>query len=463
MLRKILIPLSYILMVIGVLVTTVVLVAIGQGYSFNFKTHQFKNSTGLLAVNSTPQGASIYLNGRDIKRKTPYRTTVEAGDYDIEVRKDNFATWHKHVTVKPSGVTSAEYIVMIPTDLSPNTLSTSQAVSQIVASRDRKHFAYIATLPAAEVWLVSSDRRSTSRLYIPRAATADQPAETLTGATWSDDGSHLLIRTSIGSVAHYLVIASGGGAPTDLTDLFKFDLTGLQFSPNDWRDMYWTSPEGLRHLNIEAQTVSAVLAAQVSSFTFAGDRLIYIQSTPNGKTVWSTDRNGHDPKRLVDSLSETETYELAYANFRGKDWLAILAQKAGVVTAYGDVFSATPASKIVSKSAQHISFSDDGHYLAFYSPDGFGTYDTDKDLLATANLDLGSLSALTWFDPAHLLLTAKSRVVMADFDGTNQFDLISQATASAAYGTNDLRSIEVLAPLSATDPTPVVKNLDIRR
>jgi hypothetical protein len=437
MLRRILIITSYLVVTIAIVITTIVLVAYGQGYSYNFRTRSF-NLNGLLVLESSPQGADIAINGRDIHRKTPYRATMEAGEYDIEVKRAGYRPWHKKVRIKASEVTAVPAIVFVPDNLKTEVLTSEDTVTNFVASKDHRNFAYITAGANHGVWLMSPDRKQGTKIYTPRPAAGDVAAEVVTNVTWSDDASHLLLRTQLGSVVNYLIIPTGGGTAINLTDLFKFDLAGMQFNPSDWRELYWISPEGLRRINVEAQTVTAVLVDKISAFTFAGDRLVYVQSTPLGKTLWSSDKSGKDPKRLIESLAESDIYQMQYANYRGKDFLAVLPQKASTVTIYSDIFSATPVAKILSKSASQIGFNENGRYLAFYSPTEFGTYDTDKDVIATTSFD-GPLAQATWFDPAHLIISRAGLIELIDYDGANRIKLGDGR--GAAFGTNDQRRV----------------------
>jgi hypothetical protein len=456
MFRRILVIMSYLLVAAAIMLTTILLVAYGQGYGYDFKTHRFELNS-LMVFNSSPQGATIVINGKTLTKRTPYRATFVAGSYDVEVKKDGYRPWRKTVVVNPPEVSFLSTIVLVPNELTIDTLTPDDNVSHLAASPDHRHLAYVSSGPTPGAWLVSPDRRQPTKLLTPRAATADQPAEVIQDLSWSNDSSHLLVRTQIGTTNHYLVVASNGGATTDLTQLFKFDLAGLQFNPNDWRELYWISPEGLRRLNVEAQTVSAVLAEKVSGFTFAGDRLVYVQTTALGKTVLASDHNGRDPKRLIESVPESEGYELQYASYRGKDLLAVLPTKTNIATVHADVFSATPVAQVISKTAQHLSFSSDGQYLVAYNADGFVSYDFDKDKLSTATFDGGKLTALSWFDAQHLLLTQAGFVKLVEADGGNLTELGPTDRVTAAFATSDQRRVIWLTTQAGTGKVVMVE------
>ena len=54
---------------------------------------------GKLTINSTPQGASVYIDGVNTGSVTPLVKNLEAGDYTIKLTKDFYKNWHGIVTI----------------------------------------------------------------------------------------------------------------------------------------------------------------------------------------------------------------------------------------------------------------------------------------------------------------------------------------------------------------------------
>ncbi len=438
MLRRVLLVLAYALSGAAIIAATFILVAIGEGYSYDFRTNQFVLN-GLLVLNTQPVSGTVYINGRSIRRQTPYRTTLQSGDYDLEIRRQGYQTWKKHVVIRPSEVTEFQQLVLLPNTFKTEAATQPQSADSIFASKDHKHIAYITGGNEPGLWILNTDHHQGIKVYSPVQATADTPGETLLGAAWSADGSHLLLTTKVGDALNYLVVPAGGGAATNLTDVFKFDLPGIQFSSYDWRELFWISPEGLRKLNIDSKTVSAPLASGVVAFTFANDRLIYIQSTSLGKAVYSMDRNGNQVKRLVESVSDSDSYELSYSSYRGRDLLAIVPRQTSIATLYLDIYGSTPTSVVVSKNASHAAFSFDGRYLAFYSSAGFGSYDIDQAVLANSSHAWGPIQSLMWLDNFHVIINTKDSAAVAEADGDNVTSFTSVTPGKPVIATGNQR------------------------
>jgi hypothetical protein len=442
MLRRLALALAYILGAVIIIGGTIVLVQIGRGYSYDFRTNRFVLN-GLLVISSQPGSASITLGERVLNRRTPYRTTIEAAEYDLKISKPGYRDWSKRISVQPTQVTWVQYPILLPDKIEAERFITSGSVKFLVPNRDHKRFAYITEGEGSGLWVTGLDRQPT-RIYTP-VELPDRPPETLLSAEWSDDSSHLLVQSRVGEAVKYLVVASEPAPAINLTDLFRFEFNQLKFSPRDWRQLYWISPEGLRRIDLEAQTASAVLADRVKNYTFADDRLLLIQTTDIGQSVVGLDSRGNK-QELIASIPDSPAYNMAYTKHRDRDYLAIIPSLTSTLTLYGDVFSANPISKQISKNADRAFFNGDGRYLAFATDNSYGTYDLDADQIDAGKLET-KLVSLIWYDNFHLLMNSGGKAVLVEYDGENPGTIIEDIGSMPAYSSNDGRHVLSVRPI----------------
>jgi PEGA domain len=435
MLKRIFSVLTSVGAILFVVGATIVLVAFGRGYSYDFKNHR-PTLNGLVIMSSTPASATVLQNHQDIKKKTPYRATLEVGSYDFEVRKDGYRSWSKRLDIDASQVTWAQYIWLLPETLRDQQVAVFDGASQIEPSRDHQHFAIVSTGPSAAVWVYDTGTRNVTKLYSPLLATADQPAESLVDVRWSDDNSHLLLRTKRADKQIVQIIA-GGQAPLDLSASFRYDFASISFVPGNWRELFWISPEGLRHLDVGAQTVSAVLVENVVSYAYHGDRVLYVQTTKLGKSLSSMDRSGRDKRELVQSLAESDSYEIAEVTYRDRDLLAVLPAKSRTITLYTDISSDNPVSRVISKDSDHMLFNPDGRFLAYSSATASGVFDSEKTHAYQLKQPLVDYR---WFDTYHLLGSVSGQTHFLEFDGQNDQTIGQSSSGLAAYATSDQRA-----------------------
>ncbi len=454
MFRRILITLGYILVGFVIAGGTLILVAYGQGYTYDIAHHRFVHR-GLILFGSVPTGAYITQDGVYTKHQTNRRDSYNPGSYLFKIDKPGYMAWSKTLVVHPGMVTDARYVILVPQKPVQTTVATVDASFATPAtSTDHRHIAYSSPATATEgpaVWTQDLPGGKPIKRYSLAAATPTVPAETIIGLQWSGDDSHLLVITQTPAGRVYRVINADGTNPINLTDQYKLDFTGLQslqFAPSDWHDLFWIGADGsLRRLDLNAQAVSDVLAAQTTQFSYAGDRLLYVNTTALGQSLMAL--QVHNPTQtawLIPSLPKSSAYSIAYASYQGTDELVIIPSATHEATMYSGIFGSSPASTVVARNVDKASFTADGHLVALYSPTTLVTYDlelsTVTDIVNYRSPALGaSLNSLGWFDNYHLIMNLGGKTVFSDFDGTNRVVLGSAADGSVPFASSDNRSV----------------------
>ena len=447
--RPFIIIAGYVSVALVVLGVSGALVAYGLGYAYDIKTGRLIR-TGLVIIQSDPAGVLVSRNGHSTKKKTTYRASFEAGSYLFELTKDGFRPWHKALEVIASEVTLAQYAILLPVNPATHVLDSRSAIVAQSISKDHRHLAYVAAgaEPAVYSLDVSADNAKPAKLYSPAAATAEAPAEVLTGVTWSDDASHVLIISTVGAETIHHLVAADGTSVINLTQTYGFNFTGLTFSATDWHQLYWVSTDGLRRLDVGSKVVSAVLAERVGQFVVAPGRVLYVQASLTGvRSVWSIDSGGRT-QELIPALPESDTYALDAVTYKGQEELAVVPAKTGVGTLYSGIYGPTPVAKTIARGVTSAQFSPDGHVLAFSGPTNITTYDLERSQLTAQSViyafsEINQLTQLTWYDNFHLLTNQAGHLKWLEFDGANAADLGVVTPELAAYGSSDGHSIQL--------------------
>jgi PEGA domain-containing protein len=437
MLRKILLVLGYVGLTALVVGVTVALVAYGNDYSYDFTTHKIIQK-GHVIIQSAPSGVVIIADGKTLHKKTPYQAAYKVGQHNFSLSKAGYWPWQKMLQVVAGQVSLAEYVILVPKHPATTVLdSRTQIVAQAI-SKDHRHLAYITGGPDSALYTLDLGNPTPVKLYTPAAATATAGAETLTGITWSDDASHLLLSSTLGGQPKYRLLSAGGGTSFDLTGQYQENFTGLQFSSGNWQQLYWISADGLRRLDVGAQSISGVLADHVTQFWVISNRVLYTQQTSLGQSLWSVD--SHDKhQELIPALPASPSYAVAYTTYLDQDELAVVPAATETGTLYSDIFSDTPVAKTIAHGVTGASFSPDGHVVAFTGPSLIVTYDLEASQIQNrlVRYDIadepGTFSTLTWFDDYHMLVTRGNQLYWCEFDGANRVALGAVATGLPAY------------------------------
>jgi hypothetical protein len=465
MTRRVLVILGYVLATAIVLGGTVLLIAYGNGYSYDFSTHRLVHR-GLIIINSVPGSSQITLNGKPVKQSTPYRKTFRRGWYNFTLAKSGYRTWSKRLEAVPSAVTLADYVLLMPDQFGVNNLGSRSAINQFVDSPDQHHIAFVVTSGNnAGVWSLDTGSDQETKLYASAPATAATatapaaPAETDTILAWSADNSHLLIKSQTASGTALLVIAdSASSQPVNVDTTLGVSPDSLTFSPSNWQQLYWSSPDGLRRLDLGNQTISAPLATNVDAFGFAGSRVVYVATSATHPTqppaLWVMNSDGSSKQKLFPNLPASQSYELTYASYNGTTELVLVAQTPQTATLYEDPFSDSPTVKQLKASATDALFNATGRFVVLSDAQHMATYDLQQNTLYNLPAASSPITGLNWFDNYHLLFNRGGDIVLSEFDG-NYPVVVTHAGTLPAFGSSDGKTVFTTAANSAAGTTQI--------
>ncbi|HEX7259314.1 MAG TPA: PEGA domain-containing protein, partial [Candidatus Saccharimonadia bacterium] len=220
--RKFIGIISYIFATVIVIGGTVLLVAYGNGYTYNFTSGKLVQR-GLLLLSSVPNGATITLGGKQLDQKSPYRNSFEQGWYDFTLGRDGYRTWHKSIQVKPSLVSLHQYVILLRQRPLTDSIATHGSISQMVGSPDNRRVGFVVPHgDQAGLWSLDGENFEQTRL-LPLPVTADPVApEVLSILSWSNDASHLLVRRVKGAENSLLVVSNNTSeAPLSIAGIFN--------------------------------------------------------------------------------------------------------------------------------------------------------------------------------------------------------------------------------------------------
>lgn len=127
-------------------------ISLAKGYRLDLKNKSLK-PTGIMVLNSSPAGASIFINGK-LKSATNDSFSLEPGNYHVELKKEGFFDWKKDLQVKAELVTFAEaYLFPKVPDLKPLTFDGAYS-PQISPDRTKIVFSLPLPNPKAGLWIL---------------------------------------------------------------------------------------------------------------------------------------------------------------------------------------------------------------------------------------------------------------------------------------------------------------------
>ena len=345
------------LLVIGISATVAIFLA--KGYTFSTKEKRIVG-TGIVTVTSTPDAASVYIDGHLTTATNATISSLVPDDYSVRVVKEGFIPWEKKVEVKEGLVTDLKITLFpaIPT-IYPLTFT---GVKNPILSPDGSKLAYIVSSSSPDgsinkkggvwVWALKSDQP----IAFARGAEPHQIAESrlinYTDALlkWSPDSKQVLATAGNNN---YLLNDNGiNSEPRDITPILAATL-------NAWEEDIKTKDEA---------------------------RLLTIKNT--------------DARKIASSSARLATAERANLKWSPDETkFMYVSEDRGQRTT--DIRQKTPQ--------QSSGQAEDGIKFKVY------------DLETNAQFDIPEALAHTWLpDSRHIVLVEKQQISIVDFDGSNK-------------------------------------------
>lgn len=435
----------YGVMGIIVFITTAMIVLLSEGYYINPNNKQLIKN-GLVFVDSAPRNASVTINGVEEKDRTESRFTLPEGKYDFLVRRDGYRDWQRSFLLAGSEVVNLNYVLLVPTTLTPKEVSTKPApITAASQSPDQKWIVSHTLNAGATLDIVDMSRKD------PASAAITIPATTLpTGSdtnamqvvAWASDNQNFLVRVPIGNAVNYLVVnRSDANKTLNLNKEFGIEAQSIYLRDDKPDRFYAIDASGsLRELELGGKTISAPKFERVLAVkTYGADRLLVVQKDESSDSAnyILTDK---DNRMTIGQTTKQprEEYLLDIAEYDGDAYISVGSKADGVVNIYKNLFdniksqsiTPRPLARVDIANPQGVSFSKNARFIAIQSGKEFVVFDNEYERTYRYSLPYDSMyldKKVHWMDGDRLLLAAEGKQYIVDYDGINLSEL---ATAS---------------------------------
>lgn len=179
---------------LGILTVTVAVIIYARGYRLDFEGKSLK-STGLLVATSTPDGASVYVDGK-LKTATNNTLSLVPGWYKVRISKEGYIPWEKRMRVQGE-IVSETNAVLFPVAPTLRPLTTTGAIRPTL-SYDGTKLAYGMASGAAKkqgIWVYELTDRPISISSSARQIVQDTEFNKFSKArfVWSYDSKMLMV------------------------------------------------------------------------------------------------------------------------------------------------------------------------------------------------------------------------------------------------------------------------------
>jgi len=170
----------------------------GWGYRYDFRDKIFIQ-TGAIYLKSLPRKAKVWLAGVEREKKTPLIIDglLPNKKYEILVELEGFRSWQKTLEVKPTLVTEAKNILLIPENpkIIPLENKSEIEVREFLLSPDKEKLAfsfYTNKESSSGIWVLNLNELDEVILINNKVLNLEQSYNDFTLLQWSADGDRLL-------------------------------------------------------------------------------------------------------------------------------------------------------------------------------------------------------------------------------------------------------------------------------
>ncbi len=408
-----------------------------MGFKFDTDRQQFEQYA-FLQFNSAPTGASVAVNGVEVTGKTPNKTSVPEGKHEVVIWRDGFETWRKTLYIKSGTLTWLNYILMVPTKLSVESVADYEGLSTSLVSPLNKYIVVqqFVDKPSFDIAQLDMDLPTFNQIAIPKKdyseAYTTSVKHAFKVASWDQGERYMLIKHNYNDNTEWLVADSQDENNTkNITKLFDLQFSDVKFSGTGGNTFFGLESGNIRKLDTKTGTVSKLLATKVKQFSLYSQNIItYIGDGDNGGRLVGLYRDGDEKPYVVKTISSSNVNRLQVASSRyfSEDYIAIADGKNVDILSgnystllFSDLSSIKSVKTFdVAGDVLNLSFSPSGQYLLAQSGADFTSYDLEYKNTVLSTVDTtGSASPLKWLNNSYFWSDNGSNLNIREFDGAN--------------------------------------------
>ncbi len=439
-----------------------ILVSTARGYVFFSRTND-GTLNGLLFLQTAPDGADVYINGRKEQDTTPSKLSLADGVYTITFKKNGYADWSKDLSLRGGEVSFVTYPRLTPTSLSTSVINTSTSyVPQTSQSRDKRWiiFHQESSLMGWQVYDLEHASTPPTVVTLPIELFGDNQSPVVSASVveWAEDNTHLLFKYLLQSGQVYYFVcsrASDASACQNLTAYYGLPADStLGLWDGKW-DQYYIidSAQNMRRAELKSPTLSGlVVPGKVTRlYALSDERFVFATAVSDTKTevkLYTKSRT----ITLGSFDAHAEDFVFASAGFNRNEYVAVGAASLPKTYVFknplktADADAAAAPSILLPMPSTSLAFSSGNRFLFAAGLTQHYVYDFERKQQQKVTFDhIESPMQIGWVDASRLfVLGSDQQLWFTDFDGDNAI-LVAQKVKAIPRMTESGDTISYIA------------------
>jgi hypothetical protein len=435
---------GYALMAVVISLATMIFVYQAEGYDLDRKSGEIVRN-GIVFVDSSPQGASIYLNGEKRRETTDSRLVVQEGQYSLKIEKPGYKSWEKSFILGGGSIERYSYPFLFPENPTETTGGQFPAQPLLTTTSPDRNWLIINDGVAAmgfslKIYDLSKEQPTATSVMLPASSFIGfNAAARLSVVEWSTDNRHVLLQYEVAGNRQFIIYdRANPDSIVNINGVFNVQPTKVNLYDKAVEKVfiYDTTSKDLRIADLVKKTIEPPIAQQVLEYKPHGaDIVLFSALLPDNPSLAGVYIR-HDEKTFLlrtVPYSETENYLLDVARFDGHWYYVVSTKSEGKIYIYKDAKAApngqTPSYLSVMRldNPMFVSFSANTRNIAVQSGGTVAVYDleTNRQYKFTLNgVAVPETYKMEWMDGHRLLTVRDGSAYAIDFDGTNQLTIV---------------------------------------
>lgn len=431
------------IVIIGV--TLLVLYIIG--YRFN-TTDNTLDQGGLIQLISQPSGATVEVDGMQLKRTTGTRLDAMSGTHTVTMSKAGYRPWQKTVSVEPGAVLWLNYARLVPETIQTTQKMAFNSVDQAVPVYEKDSILVIEDdrRPVITIADLSSED-DVERVTLPDGLSRATPASSYSIDSIDGLGRYVVLKATGSETNWFFVDLTNASRSLNLSSIVGAPILDVRFYGDDARKLYVLSNDTVRMIEVDNQMMSAPLISKVDSIAVSPKGVLsYVtkyDETSSRRMVGYFTAGASKPRvirRIHDNGNQLVDFRIdsyhddRYGAVRIGNNLEIIGLPSESSDAPDDPRTTNVSTITLSEGSEYLSFSPGGRFVLSQESSTFTTYDLELSKVTTASLrgDTPVDRQIQWLDQHHVWSDRGGKLTMYEFDGANAQVIGTASSGNAA-------------------------------
>ncbi len=440
--QKILLLIGYCLIAIMVILSTLILVYVTEGYRIS------KNGviqSGLVFFDSQPNPANIYVNSKLEPSPTNTSFLLPSGLYNIKISAKGYMSWRRQIQVIGGTVQKYDYPFLFPKKLITHNIDVFSAQPQFASQSPSRQYLMVenTNIPTNfDIFNLNSPGSVPQIIAIPNNVLYPSSMPTnLSGQSWqliqwSTDNQNVLLKYNFNNTSEFILVNIANPAKSvNLSQLFKtYNFNSISLVNNQYNlyNLYNTNTKVLDQVSLNSPLVINSVLSQVLAYkTYSTNTILYVTTlnAPTGKAL--VEEEVGSTNYFIKETSLASLYLLDLTNYNDVQYVVVGQNNNPDVNIYQD-----PVNQIINDPTQkpfpiqvlridnpnYLSFSDNAQFIMVENGNHFAVYNEQSgsayNYLVPYPLQAPQTNA-TWMDGDRLVYITNNHLLVFDFNDQN--------------------------------------------